>query len=212
MGDFLADIVYWIQQLSPGWVYLALFVTAVLENVIPPLPGDILIVFGGYLIGLGYIAFTPVLILSTVGGSMGFMMMYALGYRMGAPVFDVDRMRWINKHLAHKARRWTLKYGFRVVAANRFLSGARSVIALTVGATRLDAAPVAFWATVSSGVWCLLIISLGVYLGEEWEAVGGWLAIYGKTVFVLLLLLVTLYSAKRIRERRLARRSREDLF
>lgn len=211
MGDILTDIVSWSEQLSPGWLYLALFVTAVLENIIPPIPGDLMIVFGGYMVGLGHIAFIPVLLLATVGGTVGFMMMYAVGHRMGAPVFDVDRMRWINKPLVHKARRWTFKYGFRVIAVNRFLSGARSVIALAVGATRLNAVPVSFWATVSSFVWCLLIISLGVYLGEEWETVGDWLASYGKVVFVLFLLLVTLQSAKRIRERQSARRSREDL-
>lgn len=211
MGNILADLLLWIEQLSPVWVYFILFMAAFAENVFPPSPGDVLKVFGGYLIGLGYIAFVPALIATTVGGAIGFMVMYALGSRIGAPLFDPGRMRWVNKQLVFKARDWTHKYGLRIVAANRFLSGIRSVIALTVGASRLSVVPVAFWATVSSALWSLVVLLLGVYLGEEWEAVEGWLRGYGTVLFALILLFATLHSAKRLRRQMLARRSREDL-
>ncbi len=137
MAEFFGDIVSWMEGLSAGWIYATIFVIAYLENVIPPIPGDMVVVFGGYLAGLGRVELVPVVVLATVAGALGFMSMYAVGRKVGEAVLDPDRMRWIPKQAAWKVRGWLQRYGYGVVAANRFLSGARSVISLMVGVARL---------------------------------------------------------------------------
>ncbi|MEJ2053360.1 MAG: hypothetical protein P8X42_05520 [Calditrichaceae bacterium] len=39
-----------LQQIDPGMVYFVLFLSAIIENVFPPIPGDTVTVIGAYLI------------------------------------------------------------------------------------------------------------------------------------------------------------------
>lgn len=204
----LEQIVLWMKTLHPAWVYLTVFVVAYLENVVPPIPGDMIVVFGGYLAGLGVVYVTPTFVLASVGGAFGFMTMAWVGWRVGPAVFDPRRLRWIPKRPAWKARAWLLTYGFRVVAVNRFLSGLRSVIALAVGAARMDMRETAFWATLSSAAWCALLIGAGYVVGDQWERVATYLRLYGQWVTVLGAIGLAAYLAYRWQAKR--RLSREE--
>ncbi|MDX1530400.1 MAG: DedA family protein [Rhodothermales bacterium] len=208
MEGLLTDIVTWMEGLRPAWVYATVFVVAYLENVVPPIPGDMVVVFGGYLVGLGHASFAPVVLLATVAGALGFMTMYAVGRRIGVAVLDPDRLRWIPKGPARKVQRWLHRWGYGVVGANRFLSGARSIISLMVGAARMPAWPVAFWSTLSAGVWCLLIAYAGYAVGERWEVVGEYLKEYGQWLTGLLIFAAALYGARIWWRRRRARAAR----
>ena len=147
----------------------------------------------------------------TVAGTLGFMSMYAVGRWIGDAVLDPHRARWIPKQAAWKARRWLQRWGYGVVVANRFLSGARSVIALMVGAAEMRPGPVALWATVSAAVWTGLIATLGAMVGDNWPVIGEWLTRYGQAVTVALAAgLVVYFSAKVWRRRRGSQRNGED--
>jgi len=215
MAELLGDIVSWMEGLPPGWIYVTVFAVAYLENVVPPIPGDMVVVFGGYLAGLGRIEFVPVVVLATAAGALGFMSVYALGRWVGEAALDPSRLRWVPKRAAWKARDWLRRWGYGVVAANRFLSGARSVISLMVGAAEMRPVPVALWATLSAAVWTSLIAYLGAVVGENWTVIGDWLARYSQVVTVVLVAgLVVYFGARwwrrRVIDRRASQRNSED--
>ncbi len=176
----------WLQALPPAWIYATLFAIAYGENVVPPLPGDVAVVIGGSLVGLGLIGFAPLVGVATLGGALGFLTMYALGVRLGDAVEDPTRVRWIPKAPVRTAKRWLQRWGYAVVLANRFLSGARSVIALLVGASDLRLGPTALLATLSALVWTSLLAYAGYAVGAHWERVIPLLRTYGKAVSALL--------------------------
>ena len=182
MFELLGDIVRWMEQIPPIWAYVAILLVAYGENVLPPVPGDMIVVFGGYLVGVGKLSFPLVVALSTLGGALGFMTMYAIGHRIGEAVLDEHRVRWLPKKHIHRARVWLERWGYWLVAANRFLSGARSVISLTVGMARLDPARTAALATTSALVWTALIAYGGYELGENWPIIGEYLRAYGSAI------------------------------
>jgi membrane protein DedA with SNARE-associated domain len=184
--DWLADLTQWALHVSPLWVYVALFLIAYGENVVPPIPGDLFVVFCGYLAGRGVLDLAWVVILSTVGGAGGFMTMYALGYRIGKAVLDPNRLRWLPKRRIYQVQRWMQRWGYGIVAANRFLSGTRSVISLTVGMAHMHPGKTALLATLSALVWTLLIAYLGYAIGENWPIVQEYLRLYGWIVLGIL--------------------------
>jgi membrane protein DedA with SNARE-associated domain len=211
VAELLNDIVAWMEGLSPAWIYATVFAVAYLENVVPPIPGDMVVVFGGYLAGIGRVEFVPIVVLATVAETLGFMSVYAVGRYVGDAVLDPQRARWVPKAAAWKARAWLRRWGYGVVAANRFLSGARSVISLMVGAAEMPPWPVALWATVSSAVWTVLIVYLGAVVGDNWAVIGDWLARYGQAVTVALVVgLAVYFGAKGWRRRRGSQRNGED--
>lgn len=185
MLEVFADVFHWMEQIPPFWAYVALLLIAYGENVIPPIPGDIIVVYAGYLVGVGKLDFIIVVLLSTIGGAAGFMTMYAIGHKIGDAVMDKNRLRWLPKEKIERARRWLEHWGFWVVALNRFLSGARSIISLTVGMARIDSARTAACATGSALVWTSLIAYGGFELGDNWPVIGAYLRTYGTLVTVI---------------------------
>ena len=159
--------------------YLTIFGISYLENVIPPVPGDMIIVFGGYMAGLGLLNPWAVVGLSTLGGILGFMTMFAIGVRVGTGLLDPDRFKWLPKEKILVVKSKLERWGFRLVAANRFLSGLRSVISLAVGMAHMPVRATLIWCSVSALVWTGLITAAGFFVGENWEVVGEYLRGYG---------------------------------
>ena len=201
MLDWFSDFFAWMGALPAVWAYATLLVIAYGENVVPPIPGDMVVVFGGYLAGVGQLNLAWVIVLSTFGGALGFMTMYAVGRRLGTAVMDPERFQWLPQEGFEKAQRWIDRYGFGVVAANRFLSGARSVISLTVGIAQMSAWKAAVWSTFSAVVWTALISYAGYAVGDNWEIIAVYLRAYGRIVIGVLLLIGVVVAIRWARAR-----------
>ncbi|NND70096.1 MAG: DedA family protein [Rhodothermales bacterium] len=190
MEDVLTNIIGWLEA-QPDWaVYAGLFAVSYIENILPPIPGDLLIVFGGYLAATGSLSVVIVTVLAAVGGTLGFMTMYEVGKKLGSRILEERRYRWIPVRRVRRAMKWFSRYGFRLVLANRFLSGLRSVISLTVGIART--APLQTWvySAISSFAWVILLVVSGYKLGENWETVREYLSRYGQLTGVLIVIFI----------------------
>ncbi len=192
MAEQTAEFMEWIRLLSPFWSYIILLVIAWGENVIPPIPGDLVIVFSGYLAATGQLNLILVVLIATVGGAIGFMTMFIVGRAFGDAAMDPDRLQWLPKRRIHRARSWLLKWGYALVGANRFLSGLRSVISFTVGAAKMNTWKTAVFATFSALVWTSLIAYLGSVIGDNWDVVTSIFRSYGKAVTTLVITVVVL--------------------
>jgi membrane protein DedA with SNARE-associated domain len=205
MEDWLLNLFEWMQTVKPVWVYVSLLLIAYLENVVPPIPGDIIIVFGGYLAGVGHVSFAAVVTLATLGGLAGFMTVFSVGYRFGDAAMDPDRLRWLPKRRIYQARVWLRKWGYLIIGANRFLAGLRSVISLTVGAAHMNPWKTASFALLSSLVWTVVITYAGLVLGENWTEVAGYLGRYGRLVLSGLVVLGGIQVIRTLKKRRTSR-------
>ena len=183
---------------NPILAYFALFGVGVLENILPFLPGDAIIVFGSYLIGRGHLHFVPVFVGTTLGSTCGFMVMYYLGTTKGRALLKGPRGSWLSRRHIRRAERWFGRYGDNVVLINRFLAGGRSVIALLAGIGNMRPWKAAFFATLSAMVWNLALISLGMWLGTNWHLALAILKRYNTIVFVLLLVVIAVLARRRL--------------
>jgi len=199
MGDILLDIVEWMTTLPPIWAYGIVLGISWLENVLPPIPGDMVVVFGGYMAGLKLLDAPLVIGLATLGGTLGFMSMYSIGHHLGTSLLEPDRYRWLPKKRMERVRERLQRQGFLIVAANRFLSGLRSVISITVGMAHMDVGKTWFWSAFSSFAWCCLLTVAGVVVGENWEIVSRYLSAWGGLVlaFIVAFVLVQLVRYQR---------------
>ena len=211
MDQLLSDFFHWMEALPPAWAYAALFAIAYGENIFPPIPGDMVIVFGGYLVGIGTLSFPVVVFLSTLGGALGFMTVYAVGYRLGRAVLNPGRLTWLPTKQVEKAQDWLHRWGYGVVAANRFITGARSVISLAVGMAHTNAWKTAFFATLSAAVWTSLIGYAGYAVGDNWPVIAGHLRSYGRVVLVVVGALLAVLLVRWYWKRRAQRHAPRDV-
>ena len=193
MADqIVQSIVDWISVVPPLGVYLIFFGIAYIENLIPPMPGDVIVAFGGYLAAEGLIGLFPVWSLTVISSVAGFMTMYWLGHRWGAQI-EENRdshflLRFIDYKYFAKGKKWMERWGQGVVIANRFLAGTRSVISLTAGMSHLKVTPTILSSLVSSILWNSLVLSMGWVIRDNWQVIGEYLSNYGKVILALIAL------------------------
>ena len=187
MEQFLIDLAERIVEIPPLWAYSLIFLFTWLENITPPIPGDVIVVFGGYVAATGSLDIILVVAISTIGAVAGFMCMYYAGRYAGMAVLESRWMQWIPREPIVRVTKWMQRWGYGLIAVNRFLSVARAVISLIVGISRIPAGPVALFATLSALLWTTLLGVLGYFIGSEWELILQYLDRYSRIISVLIL-------------------------
>jgi membrane protein DedA with SNARE-associated domain len=195
MEEFITTFVEWVTAL-PAWQIYAMFVfVAYIENVVPPVPGDVLVAFGGYLAAEGAVDAAALLACTTAASSAGFMSAYGFGAWWGYLLTDPSSSFWLKRYVPvsviERGRRWMQAWGMAVVLANRFLAGTRSVIALSAGMSHTKPTSTLVASTVSSLLWNGLLIAAGWVVKSNWHVVGGYLNTYGTVVLTILLVAIT---------------------
>jgi len=208
MEVFLDQLIQWIQTLSPLSIYVVFFMIAYVENVLPPLPGDLLVAFGGYLAALQIVSFIVILLLTTVASVIGFMTMYCIGSHWGSIIEEKKHQFWLMRFIDFKyysrAKRWMQNWGQGVILANRFLAGTRSVISLSAGITKTKIIPTIISSSVSSIVWNFILIGAGWLVHENWQVIGEYLNIYGRVILAgIFLAILARWIYVKMRKKRL---------
>jgi membrane protein DedA with SNARE-associated domain len=207
MEDFLQSFTEWVTMLHPSVIVLLISFVAYLENVVPPIPGDLVVVFAGFLASEGIIRLVPVYMGTTVASVIGFLSMYYIGvYLRGKSKQLNDPKFWMRrildpKHLK-KARKWMNQWGQWVVVGNRFLAGTRSVIAVTAGYSRTNLMVTSVSAFISSLLWNGLLLFAGYLIHENWQLIGNYLSIYSRSIFILIVVVVGVVWYVRKRRRK----------
>jgi membrane protein DedA with SNARE-associated domain len=180
----IEDILGSISELPAFWIYVSLFFFSYIENVFPPSPSDLVIVIGGSLISTGAVSFIPTLILTTIGSVLGFMTLYYVGSQLDQKVIKAGKVKYISVEALEKAERWFNKYGYFVILINRFLPGTRSVISFFAGLSELIVKRTVILATISAFIWNAIIISLGMFFGDNVSEVDKYLSTYSNIVLI----------------------------
>ena len=200
MAAYLDSLLAALSDVDPLWAYGILLLSAFLENIVPPIPGDTVVVFSAYLVGRGLLDIGPVFLATCVGGTAGFLAMYYLGYSRGRAFFAGRRG---TAKLA-QAERWLSRYGVALILGNRFLSGIRSVIAIGAGIGRMPWPTVVLCGAIGMAVWNGLLLYAGVLVGENWEQVTELLAQYNRLLVGILCLVGAVLLWRWWRKRRVA--------
>lgn len=186
VDQFVQETVQFINTLPPISIYLVFFFVAYIENVIPPIPGDVLVAFGGYLAAESIVGLVPILLLTTIASVIGFMSMYWIGSQWGNVIKKGDEQFWLFRFISleyiNKVRDWMQRWGMGVVLANRFLAGTRSVISLTAGLSHTRISSTIICSTVSSVLWNGILLGFGWVVHENWRVIGKYLSVYGRII------------------------------
>ena len=198
----LEEILVYLSTLDAVWIYLLLFFFAFIENVFPPSPSDVVIVVGATLIASTSIEFIPVLFITSVGSALGFILMYYLGYFLSEKVLRSGKLKFVSQDALHKTDEWFSKYGYWIILANRFLPGTRSVISFFSGVHELHVGKTFLFALISAFAWNVIIIYLGMTLGNNVELIDYYLKTYsnigiGLTILVLVIFAIRYFLNKK---------------
>jgi len=196
------DILNNISNFTPFWIYVTLFFFAFVENVFPPSPSDFVVVVGGSLVSTGAISFIPTLILTTIGSVIGFMILFYVGSTVDRKIVHSGKFKYIPVDGIEKVESWFKKYGYWVIAVNRFFPGTRSVISFFAGMSMLDVKKTIMLSTVSAFLWNAIIIYLGYIFGSNVAVVDEYLSTYtniavAAAVIIVLIIIIKFVISKK---------------
>jgi membrane protein DedA with SNARE-associated domain len=183
----MEQVIEYITQLDLTYVYIAVFLISYIENIFPPFPSDVVVVFAGSLMAIGTNSAIPTLFLATSGSTLGFLTMYWIGDKFGDKVLEKGRISFISADRVKLVERWFRKYGYWVIIANRFLAGTRAVVSFFAGVSEMKLAPTTILSAVSALCWYSILVYAGVKLGENWRQIGDVLATYSAVVTTIIL-------------------------
>ncbi|MFC2085392.1 DedA family protein [Bacteroidota bacterium] len=186
----LEDILSYMSQIDPAWIYFVLFFFSFIENIFPPSPSDVVVVFGASLIASTSLGYLPILVITSIGSAVGFILMYMAGKYFGVKIIRSGKLKFINKEEINKTDIWFNKYGYKLILANRFLPGTRSVISLFSGIYQLDLLKTFIFASISAFLWNAIIIYLGMVLGNNIDLLDYYLTTYSTLILVITVLVL----------------------
>ena len=199
------NVITYLQSLSPVLIYLIIFSVAFIENVFPPSPSDLIIVFGGSLVGIGRVGFVEALLWATAGSTLGFVLTYKIGDWFGAKILERGRIKFISVESVRKVDAWFRKYGLFLIVANRFLAGTRAAVSFFAGMAELRLLPTVVLCALSALAWNAILITGGYYLGNNWRDIGGYLSTYSEAVSGIIIALAIVLAARYFIRRRAGR-------
>jgi membrane protein DedA with SNARE-associated domain len=161
-----------------GWIasygYVALAVLLMLGIVGLPIPDETLLMFTGYLVFRGQLAFVPAVITAVSGSLCGISVSYALGRSLGPYLverfgpyvhLDVDKLAQV--------RAWYDRWGKYALLFGYFVPGVRHLAAYAAGSARVPLLVFAAFAYTGGVLWATSFIVLGYVVGEEWARLSG---------------------------------------
>jgi len=166
MASLTDSILLSIQQNSE-WAWLIVFVVAFIESFAIIglfLPGYVLLVGIGALIGIDALDFLPMALSAYCGAVLGEYLSYHLGYHYHAII-----LKWPlvakRQSLINKTRMFFDKHGVAGVFFGRFLGPVRAVLPLVAGIAEMPKRTF-FWVNIFSGlIWAPLYLIYGILIG-----------------------------------------------
>ncbi len=198
----LEEGIRWLQSAPPWGVLLLMFLIAYIENIFPPAPSDMLLVFAGTMIGFGLVDFEVALLSATAGSTLGFVSAYFLGRYFEGHVVSGRWSRFLPAQAIHQVEGLFQRYGYGVIVANRFLAGTRAIVSFFAGMSRMDLWRTTLLSAISAGVWNGILLTLGKLFAGNWRHVADYLQIYSVGVSAIVGGAIAVYLWRFLRKRR----------
>lgn len=192
----LEAIVEVISSVPWYWILLIAFIVTLVENIFPPSPSDSVLVFIGSLISIGTVGFLELLLFSTLGSILGFIIMFKIGAKFDSGILKRGKIKFIKIESIEKVERWFQVYGYKLIVANRFLSGTRAVIAFFGGMSGLNFRKTIILSAISAAIWNTILLYVGSIFGANWRSLEEYMKLYGKILFPIGILIIILLAVR----------------
>lgn len=163
---------------SAGYPGIALLM--LLENVLPPLPSELIMPMAGFVAASGQLNLVGVIIAGTLGSVVGALPWYYLGKVLGR-----ERLKqWAGRHgrwltLApadvDKANDWFEKHCGKAVFFGRLVPAVRTLISVPAGLFGMSLRRFLTYTTLGSALWTTALAYAGFSLRDNYEQVAHWL-------------------------------------
>ena len=156
--------------------YLTICLAMFLENIVPPIPSEIIMPLGGFFVFKQKLNFYILVFWGLFGTILGSLPWYYLGRLVNEKKLSKfldkrGKYLGITSNDLDKSKRWFDKYGVSLVFWGRLVPGIRTLISVPAGMELMPLRKFLIWTTLGSLIWIALLTYAGYVLGENYQII-----------------------------------------
>mgnify|MGYP003336914122 FL=1 len=169
MEPFDSFLVF-ITEFLGNHLYEGIFLAALVETIVPPIPTLAVFPTAGFLAsqqGIPLIGVIPMIILGAIGATIGTSSIYFIALKLGrAVLLRYLRHFRISEQKLVRVEDWFEKYGDKAVFLGRMVPVMREMISVPAGLLKMKIPKFIMYTFAGSCIWSTGTILSGYYFGE----------------------------------------------
>ena len=179
--------------------YFGVFFLIAIENIFPPIPSEVILLFGGFMTTKTTLNVPLMILASTLGSLLGAIVLYYIG-----KILNKERLKKIVSGKIGKVLRlkekdidmadeWFDKKGNITVFFCRFIPIVRSLISIPAGMSEMPMLKFLIYTITGSAIWNTVLIIIGNRVGDNWESILGIFDKYSHIVVIVLIIIFIIF-------------------
>jgi len=168
--ELFDSLLVWLSDFLGGHLYEGIFLAALIETIIPPIPTLAVFPTAGFLAsqqGIPLIGIIPMIILGALGATIGTSAIYFIALKLGRVVLlRYLKLIKISEKKLKRVEIWFEKYGDKAVFLGRMVPVMREMISVPAGLLQMRIPKFILYTFAGSLIWSSATILAGYYFGE----------------------------------------------
>ena len=165
----LQALIQWISDLLSEYLFAGVFIAALIETIIPPIPTMAVFPTAGFIASQNGLSVIEAVFLGVIGGlgaSIGSTVIYLIALKLGRTAL----LRYLNKvkvseKKLEKVERWFEKYGDKAVLFGRMVPVFREMISVPAGLLKMNVKKFLAYTILGSCGWGITMVLIGYFFG-----------------------------------------------
>ena len=182
-------------QLMGQFGYIGVFLLIAIENIFPPIPSEVVLLFGGFMTTYTELNVVGMIIAATFGSLLGAIVLYYIGGILNKERLKkivsgkIGKVLRIKNEDIDKADHWFDTKGNKTVFFCRFIPIVRSLISIPAGMSQMPMGKFLVYTTAGSVIWNTVLVIAGNMVGEKWEDILQIFSDYSHITLVVLIII-----------------------
>ncbi len=190
----LAELTQWLVDTVLGLGYPGILFLMAVESSFIPFPSEVVLVPAGYLASQAQMHIGLIMLMALLGSLTGALLNYYLALWLGLPLLRrYGRYVFISEATLEKMERFFDAHGHVSTFSGRLIPGIRQLISIPAGLARMPIAPFLLYTALGAGLWSLVLVLLGYFIGQNEALLHTYLREITLGVLSLVVLLLVTY-------------------
>ena len=199
-----------IINIMNNYGYLGVFLLILIENIFPPIPSEVILLFGGFMTTYTSLNVLGMTMSSILGSVLGALILYKIG-----TIFNKDTLKKlihtrlgkflrINDKEIDSSFNYFQTKGEKAIFFCRFIPLIRSLISVPAGINKMNITKFMIYTTLGSLIWNVVLITLGHIVGNNWKSILKIFDLYSTyavvIIFIISIVLIIKFYKKKLKE------------